>query len=949
MRPNPKRKHQYVALPVWVFLAIAFAALFITFAGWQPGVTTTAQGNRIIPIGGGEIQKLIGVPGVALAGGCGYCGWYSLCRNNTYWCCTQWIQIGCGGGPQSASITGAVTCGQWGAYNWCKSNAQLVLTVSNPQNETISVSGNAGSVPISCTGSCTINLPPGSGTATYTMTASPSNTTSSGSTAWMYDPEPPVPGLNVTGTSGTNGWYISPVTVSAAATDPSTGSGQASGPAGASISVDGGAEQSSATLNEGVHSVIASAIDNAGNTATAAAVAIKVDTTTPLINVSLAGTPGANGWYISDTQISATATDATSGINTIEVTVDGGAWTIYSTPVTLTDGQHTLQFRATDNAGNVTTTAPQQVQVDSTPPVISPSITGTMGSNNWYISDVQVGATATDASSGIDTLEVAVDGGVWAAYTAPIPFITGRHSLQFRATDKAGNSSQAAQTVAVDTNGPLTNMPAAWTLGRTVTYSVTDNESGLASVRVAIKDEKEHFKQLTWHQTGVSGNSFSGEIDWDGKFADGTVAPPGVYQVWVKSTDIAGHKGEALGMVTVEASIFNWFIPPMRTPTATPTATLQPTATATIQPTATPHVSAPSKPVIVVRSGVSGGKSNAQRAPEPPNIPSLPLVSSAVAAMAAYAAYEQQRKREEELARQAAEEEHKADGYATQPAHVTAAHQKIALPQTRKATLLEPPQTLLNQDSVTASNFVVKQEVSLDGSTSLPFGDLIPDASYTSYTFTVGFGSFFWTGSLDFVHVFKTNEYGIFYSPRATNSKAEVVTRGMTDDLYGVTPQIGFSKTEGELWGNRLNNPSDAIRSEGIYAYEGPFTHLGGGVSIVTGDTFTSNDKGTGQVDAKIVGSGLGAGLSAPLPIEAHTYVTESKLLLRIPIGEWSQRVKKILEPIYHGPSPRPVPTPPKESISPSFTPEPVKPTSTPKPVKSSKTPVPPQKRGHIR
>lgn len=262
MQPVSKRRHQNIALPVWVFLGTILVVLFITFAGLQTGSphTTSAQGNRIIPIGGSDIQKLVGVPGVALAGGCGYCGWYSLCRNNTYYCCTQWIQTGCGGGPQSASITGAVTCDLWGGFGWCRKNAQLVLTVSNPQSETITVTGTAGSVPISCSGTCTISLPQGTGTAAYTLAASPSNTTSAGSTPWSFDPEPPTPIINLSGTSGMNGWYISPVSIAASGTDA------LSGIAGASIAVDGGAEQSTATLTDGVHSVVASAIDNAGNT-----------------------------------------------------------------------------------------------------------------------------------------------------------------------------------------------------------------------------------------------------------------------------------------------------------------------------------------------------------------------------------------------------------------------------------------------------------------------------------------------------------------------------------------------------------------------------------------------------------------------------------------------------------------------------------------------------------
>ncbi|MFC7649285.1 OmpL47-type beta-barrel domain-containing protein [Streptosporangium lutulentum] len=48
-----------------------------------------------------------------------------------------------------------------------------------------------------------------------------------------------------------------------------------------------------------------------------------------------------------------TAEDA-SGIAKTEVKVDGGPWTAYSEPVSLTaDGDHTVAYRVTDRAGNV--------------------------------------------------------------------------------------------------------------------------------------------------------------------------------------------------------------------------------------------------------------------------------------------------------------------------------------------------------------------------------------------------------------------------------------------------------------------------------------------------------------------------------------------------------------------------------------------------------------------
>ena len=46
--------------------------------------------------------------------------------------------------------------------------------------------------------------------------------------------------------------------------------------------------------------------------------------------------------------------DGGSGLDKLEYRLDGGAWTTYSTPVTVSaTGQHTLEHRATDKAGNV--------------------------------------------------------------------------------------------------------------------------------------------------------------------------------------------------------------------------------------------------------------------------------------------------------------------------------------------------------------------------------------------------------------------------------------------------------------------------------------------------------------------------------------------------------------------------------------------------------------------
>ncbi len=491
-------------LPVWFFIAIILAVLFVSFAGpRQPD----QSGGRIIPVNSVKsITSALG-PGDAQAGRCGYCGWYSLCNNNTYWCCTQWISTGCGGPAptptpppdQPPTISGNVTCAQMGQNGWCVNSDQLILTASDPQGYSTSISGDINGAPFTCGSSCTQSLPKGTGTANYTVTAATSNLTASGSSTWSYDPDPPIPGVNISGTNGTNGWYISAVNATAG------GSDAISGLASALLSVDGGSASPSAILAvDGVHTLNETATDKAGNSASTSA-SVKVDMTAPQISaIGVTGTPGSNGWYISPLQLSATASDATSGLASLKIDVDG-TWSAFAGSKTLGDGSHTVQFQATDNAGNVTTTAAQQYKVDTTAPVITAVVAGTSGSNGWYTSSVQVNASATVSISGVSALNVSVDGGAWNVYATPISLSDGQHIVKFQAADNAGNSASTTLSVKVDTtaptitplisgtNGtnpstlPLVAGQSGWfTSAVQLSANATDNGSGISSTQVSV-------------------------------------------------------------------------------------------------------------------------------------------------------------------------------------------------------------------------------------------------------------------------------------------------------------------------------------------------------------------------------------------------------------------------------------------------------------------------------
>jgi hypothetical protein len=195
------------------------------------------------------------------------------------------------------------------------------------------------------------------------------------------------------------------------------------------------------------------------------------------------------------------------------------------------------------------------ILVDITTPAINLTANGVLGSNGWYSSNLQIVTTASDATSGIASFEMTADGGAWIPVNAPVSFIDGRHTLQLKAVDKAGNQTETpVQEFLVDTVAPIVEMPRSWDLGRVVTYDVWDDMSGLTSVRVVIEDEDEKYPKVAWDEE-VSEPRFTGEIAWNGKFRDGTIAPPGEYLVWVKAGDAAGNERFRLGRVNVPSPL----------------------------------------------------------------------------------------------------------------------------------------------------------------------------------------------------------------------------------------------------------------------------------------------------------------------------------------------------------------------------------------------------------
>jgi len=218
-------------------------------------------------------------------------------------------------------------------------------------------------------------------------------------------------------------------------------------------------------------------------------VQVDADLEAPSTTATPSGTPGNAGWWRSDVSVSLAAADAWSGVAATSYRIDGGAWTPYGGPFAVAgEGMHTVEYRSSDNAGNVEGVQSLAVDIDPTPPSTSATPAGTVGCAGWYTSTVQVTLSASDATSGVALTQYQLNGGGWLAYSGPFTLGDGVYTVDYRSTDVAGNPATAGSlSLSIDTSPPATASSLSGTAGDNgwyrsnvgVTLSASDAPSGL--------------------------------------------------------------------------------------------------------------------------------------------------------------------------------------------------------------------------------------------------------------------------------------------------------------------------------------------------------------------------------------------------------------------------------------------------------------------------------------
>ncbi|NHN58954.1 M6 family metalloprotease domain-containing protein [Halorussus rarus] len=245
---------------------------------------------------------------------------------------------------------------------------------------------------------------------------------------------------------------------------------------------------------EGSHALPVTATDAAGHSTTVDSNAVAVDFTAPALRVEAPAEGAAvNG---SDLTATATASDAVTAVAEVEVKLDGGAWTAATlrngtwehTFGSVSEGEHAVAVRATDNVSNVGDAVTRNVTVDRTEPSIG---SAALDRTENVLPETLVRAAVESSDDRAGVASVTVDGvrlrnesGFWTGNVSAASEL-GPETVTVAVTDRAGNRNATTLDYDVGRNATLNRTgastyratPASTPVIRNVTMNVSAGPS----------------------------------------------------------------------------------------------------------------------------------------------------------------------------------------------------------------------------------------------------------------------------------------------------------------------------------------------------------------------------------------------------------------------------------------------------------------------------------------
>ena len=252
----------------------------------------------------------------------------------------------------------------------------------------------------------------------------------------VTDSTPPSSTMTASPAPNANGWNLSDVTLTFAATDDSSGVERIN----YTLTRDGhaasgtasGAAASAAVTGEGLTTIEHSAVDLAGNVEPPNTSAVRIDRTAPTITGTRSPAANAAGWNNTPVTVIFSCDDATSGVESCDkgrVLSSEGA-------------DQDVVGMASDLAGNFNKAAVGNIDIDLTPPVVS--ISGvTDGATYPFGAVPAAGCQTADALSGVASeAALAISGGTINSVGTFVVTCSG-------ARDLAGNTASTSVSYVV--------------------------------------------------------------------------------------------------------------------------------------------------------------------------------------------------------------------------------------------------------------------------------------------------------------------------------------------------------------------------------------------------------------------------------------------------------------------------------------------------------------------
>lgn len=220
----------------------------------------------------------------------------------------------------------------------------------------------------------------------------------------------------------------------------------------------------------------------------------------PRTAATLSPPTGSGGWSNSAVTVnfSASASPGADGVQGITYSLSGaqpdaGSISGASGSVNVTaQGQTTVSFFATDNAGSTEPTQTLTIKIDATLPTTT--ATPSPGpTNGWSNGTIAVTLAASDGPNGpgVAKTEYNLDGAGWSPYSSPVSIGSdGSHTLLYHSTDVAGNQeADKSLAVKIDSTPPSCDLTAVIAgPPKQLQITVLDTGSGLQSVAATTLD-----------------------------------------------------------------------------------------------------------------------------------------------------------------------------------------------------------------------------------------------------------------------------------------------------------------------------------------------------------------------------------------------------------------------------------------------------------------------------